>query len=189
MLLTISGPSTVGKDATWVRIAQSLDFYREIPYTTRPRRNNEIEGIDHWYISVPEFQEKIRKGKLAEWDYVHENYYGTDISLSERTNRGENIVLQVLGRMGLRLRNRLPNVYSIMLISSERETLEYRLSSRGYTGDELKSRLFHWGEEYTHAPLFDLIVPDADIMTNFEVTRILQDILLLQQEWQIQSHM
>lgn len=181
MLLTISGPSTVGKDATWVRIAQSFNFHREVPYTTRAMRSTEKEGVDHYYISTPDFQKKIRDGSLAEWDYVHENYYGTDVNLIERTTKGENIVLQVLGRMGLRLRQRIPNVFSIMLISSERQTLKYRLSSRGYKGDELMSRLFHWSEEYTHAPLFDLVVPDADIMTNYEVAQILQEVILFRQ--------
>lgn len=182
MLLTISGPSAVGKDSTWVRIAEALGFSREIPYTSRPRRTGEVSDRDHHYVTVATFHSMIRDARLTEWDYVLGNYYGTESSLIERVSCGEDAVLQVLGRMALRLKRQLSPVCTIMLATSDRETLQERLRQRGYSGEELNQRVVHGVEELTHAPLFDFVVPDADIMTDIDVTRILQDIIVSQRE-------
>jgi len=180
MLLTLSGPSAVGKDSTWVRIAETLGFSREVPFTSRHMRTGEIDHRDYHFVNKEEFQRLIRDNKLTEWDYALGNYYGTAISLRERLMSGENIVMQVLGRMALRLKRSFPQTHTIILATSEIETLEQRLIQRGYTCDELRQRVLHGLEELTHAPLFDLVVPDADIMTDFDVTRILQDISISQ---------
>jgi len=165
-----------------MRVAETMGFSREIPFTTRSRRPGESEGRDHHYVTVAEFHEMIRAGKLTEWDFVLGQYYGTGISLMRRLSAKEDIVLQVLGRMALRLKTKFPEVCTIMLATSERETLENRLRQRGYSGEELRWRLHHGEEERTHAPLFDFVVEDADIMTEFEVGRTLRDIIPSQRE-------
>lgn len=182
MLLAISGPSTVGKDSTWVPIAETLGFRREIPYTTRQMRQGEVNHGDHHYVSTETFHGMIRDGGLAEWDFVLGNYYGPSTSLRDRLAAGEDVVLQVLGRMALRLKRALPQVCTLMLTTSGRETLEQRLRHRGYSGDTLILRVLHGTEELTHAPLFDFVVPDADIMTDIEITRTLLDIIVSQHE-------
>lgn len=177
MLVTISGPSTVGKDSSWLRLAESLGFIREVPFTTRRQRPREHEGVDHRYVSVDQFQQLIREGRLFEWDYVLGHYYGTDSALESRVRTGENLVLQVLARMALRIKRRISSACTVMLVTSERETLEARLKARGYTGPDLIARINHGLEEIAHAPLFDFVVPDADIMTDADVIRSLRDIV------------
>lgn len=177
MLITISGPSTIGKDKTWLRVAESLGFVREIPLTTRPMRPNERPGETYRFVPVDQFQEMIRRHRLTDWDYVLGNYYGTDVSLRARVTAGEKIVLQVLGRMAIRLKERLPNVTTVMLQTSDMATLADRLSMRHYTEAEVADRVAHAHEEYVHAPLFDVVIPDADILTDDAVLGTLRDII------------
>jgi guanylate kinase len=119
---------------------------------------------------------------LTEWDYVLGNYYGTDIKLEDKIRRKDNVVLQVLGRMALRLKRRYSHVCTVMLLPSDQQTLDARLRARGYGGTELAARLNHGQEELTHAPLFDYVVPDADIMTDMHVARVLNDFLSIDRD-------
>lgn len=176
MLIAIAGPSTVGKDSTWLRLAETLGFQKEVPYTTRAQRPQEEQGRDYHFIDVPEFQELIRTNQLAEWDYTLGAYYGTSSSFKERCN-SQDIVLQVLARMAIKLKRQISDVRTVLLQTSDRATLAHRLEDRGYAGNELILRVQHGNEEVVHAPLFDFVVPDADILSDDEVLRILHEII------------
>ena len=167
----------MGKDSTWLSVAQRLGFERIVPYTTRPIRDNEIEGLDHQYVSIEDFQRKIRNRELLEWDYVLGNYYGTDKSYESRILSGENFAVTILARMAIRLKMKLTNVVSVLLLTSDSDTLADRLEQRGYRGNELLNRSNHGLEEEAHAMLFDLVVADADILSNDHVARILTEII------------
>lgn len=176
MLLTISGPSTVGKDSTWLRIAELLGFIREVPFTTRAPRPHEAEGLEHNFVTMERFRRMIQNNELTEWDFLLGNYYGTGLSLLKRSSSDEKVALQVLGRMAIRLKCRLPQVRTVMLQVSDRTVLRKRLEDRGFAASEIEGRLRLADEELMHSPLFDFVVPDADILTETEVRRVLLEI-------------
>jgi guanylate kinase len=64
-----------------------------------------------------------------------------------------------------------------MLMSSDNATLENRLRERGYDEPTIRDRVRHGAEEMAQAPLCDLVVPDADILSEVDALRILQDYL------------
>lgn len=178
MLLTISGPSAVGKDSGWVRLAESLGFVREVPFTTRAIRDGEVEGRDYHFISTNKFQDMIKNDLLTEWDYTLNAYYGTALSLKNRLEQHDNVVIQVLGRMALRLKRQLPDVQTVMLLTSDETTYIERLKTRGCQGKELEARIAHREEELIHADLFDFKIPDADIMPDNKIMYRLSEIVI-----------
>ena len=44
MIYIITGPSGVGKNTIINELSKYLDFYFSVSHTTRPRRENEIDG-------------------------------------------------------------------------------------------------------------------------------------------------
>lgn len=178
MLLAISGAPTTGKDSTWLPAAESLGFTREVPLTTRRPRTGEAPGHDYEFVDVPAFRRLVETGGLTDWDFAIDNYYGTRLSLEERLHNGDKVVVQVLGRMAMRMKHRLPQVLTVMLMPSDLSVLSDRLSARGYRGEELERRLTLAREERAHSPLFDSIVPDADIMTHDDARLILERLLM-----------
>ncbi len=180
MLLLISGPSTIGKNSRWLEAAESLGFRREVPYTTRQLREGEVDGVDYHFVTCSEFQEMIKTKSLLEWDYTIDNYYGVGADLQQRLTGNEKIVVQILGRMGLRLKSRLNEVFTILLLPCNQSILERRLATRqpACSKRELHLRTFHREEEQTHAPLFDLVVPSAESRTREEIVAILGQITI-----------
>ena len=122
------------------------------------------------------FRHMIQKNELTAWDFVLGNYYGTGLSLLHRSKAGDKIALQVLGRMAIRLKSQLPQVRTVMLQVSDRTILRNRLERRGFAAGEIEERLRLADEELTHSPLFDFVVPDADILTETEIRRVLLEI-------------
>ncbi|XP_013888321.1 disks large homolog 1 isoform X2 [Austrofundulus limnaeus] len=77
-----------------------------VPHTTRPRRENEIDGQDYHFVASREQMEKdIQDNKFIEAGQFNENLYGTSI-LSVRTvaeRQGKHCILDVSGNAIKRL--------------------------------------------------------------------------------------
>ncbi len=97
LLIVISGPSGVGKDAVISEMkARGLPFFYVVTLTTRPRRPGERDGIDYHFVSESEFQELIQKGELIEWAKVYGNYYGVPKKgIEEALRQGKDVILKV----------------------------------------------------------------------------------------------
>lgn len=80
IIFAVCGPSCAGKNWFLFKLlTRSLPF--EIHYilsdTTRPKRAGEQNGIDYNFISVAEFQEKIKQNRYLECCVFNNWYYGT----------------------------------------------------------------------------------------------------------------
>ncbi|PKH45005.1 guanylate kinase, partial [Dehalococcoides mccartyi] len=76
LLLIVSGPSGVGKDAVLARMKErKLPLTYIVTTTTRPKRETETEGVDYNFIRPAEFQELISQNELLEWANVYGNFY------------------------------------------------------------------------------------------------------------------
>ena len=107
-LIIISAPSGSGKSTIIGRVMQdeSLRLAFSVSATTRPRRGQEVHGVDYYYLTLEEFKEKIANDELVEYQEVYEGrYYGTLKSEVERiTGMGKNVVLDldVLGGVNVK---------------------------------------------------------------------------------------
>ena len=80
-LYVILGESGSGKSTLCKTIVKS-GFQLIIPYTTRPMRTGEIDGVDYHFITKDKFLEMIDCNKFAEWSSFKVStdddwYYGT----------------------------------------------------------------------------------------------------------------
>jgi guanylate kinase len=67
LLVVISGPSGVGKDATIQRMKErGYPCHFVVTATTRARRPNEIDGIDYHFVNEEIFANMIHQGELLE---------------------------------------------------------------------------------------------------------------------------
>ena len=96
-IFLISGPSGVGKDTIILELRKIFpDFHFVITTVTRHPREDEIEGINHFFVSEPEFLELVEKDKLIEWSRVYGNYYGVPKSqILEPSQNNKHVLLRV----------------------------------------------------------------------------------------------
>ncbi|KAM6116989.1 disks large homolog 3 isoform 2-T2 [Pterocles gutturalis] len=76
-----------------------------VPHTTRPRRENEVDGQDyHFVISREQMEKDIQDNKFIEAGQFNDNLYGTSIqSVRAVAERGKHCILDVSGNAIKRL--------------------------------------------------------------------------------------
>ena len=76
-LLMILGPTAVGKNTLINKLkAKFPKVINKLPsYTTRPKRNGEIDGVDYSFITKEEFLKLKNEGKLIGVHAYNNNYY------------------------------------------------------------------------------------------------------------------
>lgn len=78
LLFLVSGPSGAGKTTIIKTVLKDLsDIEFSVSITTRPKREDEVHGVDYFFVSDEEFQQTIDKGEFIEYADVHEHRYGT----------------------------------------------------------------------------------------------------------------
>lgn len=87
MILCILGMSGSGK-STVEKILEKKGYHRVISCTTRPRRENEVDGKDYYFITEDEFQRLSNNKELCEQTLYREWHYCTrkcDIDITKDT--------------------------------------------------------------------------------------------------------
>lgn len=77
-LIALFGESSAGKDSIqdWL-ITVLKNGHKMISYTSRPMRDYEREGKQYHFITHDNFKELIAQGKMLEYTYFNNWYYGT----------------------------------------------------------------------------------------------------------------
>ena len=159
--IIFSAPSGAGK-TTIVKHLLSLDLELEFSVSacSRPPRENEKEGRDYYFMSVPEFRENIEQEAFVEWEEVYrDHYYGTLKSELERIwSRQKHVIFDVDVAGGIKLKEYFKqNSLSVFVQPPSLEELEKRLRDRSTDNEEnLRKRIAKAGSEMKFASQFDV---------------------------------
>ncbi len=73
-IFCIMGKSGTGKDTIAKRLLEdsTLELHSLVPYTTRPKRPGETEGVEYHFTTNEEFEALLKAGKVIEYrEYPH----------------------------------------------------------------------------------------------------------------------
>ena len=74
--IILVGPSASGKNYLREKFIKR-GYTADCSYTTRPKRDGEVEGVDYHFISRDEFHVKIKNNEFQEWVKYKDDLYGT----------------------------------------------------------------------------------------------------------------
>ena len=162
-LVIISAPSGAGKTTIVKHLLESgLNLSFSVSATTRPVRGTEKHGNDYFYLSVPEFKQKIDNDELVEWQQVYKDqYYGTLKSEMERIwNENKHVLFDVDVMGGINLKRIFgKSALSIFIMPPSVDELEKRLLNRGTESPEkIRMRIDKARKELNFADRFDRII-------------------------------
>ena len=173
MIYIFCAPSGSGKSTMVKHLLTQYPnlFELSVSCTTRPPRGEEVHGREYYFISVDEFQQRIRNDEFIEYEQVYEGlYYGT---LKEEIKRIENAGRQVLFDVdvkgGVNLKRILGDkATSIFICPPSIEELRRRLEGRGDTSPEMiEKRLAKAELEMSYKSQFDRVVVNDDLQHAF----------------------
>ena len=160
LLIVISGPSGVGKDALLSRMKEmGYPFFYAVTATTRPQRPGETDGVDYHFLTRVKFTEMIETGGLLEWANVYGNLYGIPRKpVQQALTQGKDVIVRVDVQGAASIRRIAPEALLIFLSPPSMEELERRLRERKTEATaDLELRLKTAQREMETLPSFDYV--------------------------------
>lgn len=164
LLVVISGPSGVGKDAVLKALQQrGLVLHYVVTMTSRAPRNGEKEGVDYFFVSRERFEALIEQDEFIEYANVYNDYKGIPKSqIRQALASQRDVILRVDVQGAKTLRSLCPDAVLIFLIpSNEKEWLERLRSRKSETAESLALRLDTAKKELENLGEFDYVVVNA----------------------------
>ncbi len=165
LLVVLSGPSGVGKDAALVQLRR-LDrpWHFAVTATARARRSGETHGVDYIYLEPGEFPSMVERGEFLEHAQVYGNWYGVPKrQVSEAMARGLDVIVKVDVQGAATIKTLAPEAIFIFLAPGSMEELQRRLKDRATDSAvdlELRTRIA--SQEMEQLPSFDYVVVNRD---------------------------
>ncbi len=165
LLIVISGPSGIGKDAVVGLLRQTnSDTHFVITMTSRLPRVDEVEGRDYFFVTREEFEQKIENNDLIEYACVYSDYKGIPkTQVREAFASGKDVIMRLDVQGAMTIRRLYPEAVLIFLTaSSEGEWIQRLMDRRSETPEELDIRLLVAAQEYEMIREFDYMVVNSD---------------------------
>lgn len=165
LLIVISGPSGVGKDTVLQGMKdRNLSFHFVVTANTRPRRADEVNGVDYFFVSKAEFAEMIENDELLEYAVVYDDYKGIPkAQVRQALESGKDVVMRLDVQGASTIRKLAPEAVLVFLTTSSEEELVKRLQRRETdTPESLKIRIATARKEFTRIEEFDYLVVNRE---------------------------
>ena len=162
-LFVVSGPSGTGKSTLIKKFLHEDDHSCfSVSYTTRRKRDHEVEGRDYYFVDEETFKHMIDEGLFLEWESVHGYFYGTPRKeVSQPLAQGIDVILDIDVKGALAVREKWPDAVLIFVDTPSIDELVKRLSLRGEK--EIEKRMNRVKEEVAQKASFTYVMTNDSI--------------------------
>lgn len=162
-VLIITAPSGAGK-TTLVKhlLSAGLPLMFSVSATSRKPRGSEVDGKEYYFITSPEFRQKIKNGEFIEWQEVYfDHYYGTLRGEIDRiAGEGKVPLFDVDAQGAINLKKIFgKDALAIFIMPPSVDELRARLLRRGTdTAEKIEMRVEKAASEILLADRFDRVI-------------------------------
>ena len=175
LLVVLSGPSGVGKDAALTEL-KKLDrpWHFAVTATTRPQRPGEREGIDYIFLDNDTFLKMKERDEFLECAQVYGRWYGVPRSqVRQGLHDGRDVILKIDVQGAATIRRLAPEAVCIFLVPGSFDELPRRLARRmTESSPDMDLRLAVAREELARAEEFEYRVVNRDDSLDHAIAEI-----------------
>lgn len=138
-LIIISGTTCAGKGSVIKKLLERHnDIMLSVSYTSRPKREHEIPGVDYYFVTDKEFEKKIAAGDFLEYAQVQYGaYYGTPKKeVLEKLQTGKDVILEIDVQGAKQIKEKYPSTILIFIMAPSMEEVKRRIKMRGDENNE-----------------------------------------------------
>jgi len=176
-LIVFAAPSGTGKSTIAKAILAAFpNISFSVSATTRPIREGEQNGREYYFLSKPEFEEKLQRGEFIEYSKHFDNYYGTLKSVAERTlSSGKHLLLDLDVHGSMTVKKLYGSRALLIFIKPPSlEVLRTRLMSRRTeTPEAIQRRLERAEYELSFCNQFDAVVVNDSLQAAIDEVKLL----------------
>lgn len=165
LLVVVSGPSGVGKDAALKRMRElKYPFYFLVTNTTRPKRTDEVDGLDYHFVTKEKFASMAESGEFLERAVVYGFDYGNSRrEVRQALERGQDVIMRIDVQGATTIKKLVPDAVFVFLLPPSMQALERRLRNRRTEPEEyLQIRLHAARLEINEVEKFDYSIVNED---------------------------
>ena len=164
-LFVISGPSGAGKGTICQRVINETNVELSISMTTRGPRPMEKEGVNYYFVSKEEFQNKIDNGGLLEYAEVYGNFYGTPKEhVMQKLSEGHDVILEIDTQGAMKVKEAYPDGVFIFILPPSMKELRKRITGRGSETEEaINMRLGETLKDVSYIDKYDYCVVNGEL--------------------------
>ena len=158
LLVVLSGPSGVGKDAVLSELRNyDRPWHFAVTATTRPMRPGERDGVDYIFLDPDTFSRMRDRDEFLECAEVYGRWYGVPRSQARDAFRtGKDVFLKIDVQGAATIRRMAPEALLIFLMPPSMDELRQRLEGRmTESSPELERRLQTAQQELAQVHHFD----------------------------------
>ncbi len=167
-IIILTAPSGSGKTTLATMLMNEFPIIRfSVSATTRNPRENEVHGVNYYFLSADEFEQKVRQGEFLEHEtFYNGTRYGTlKTDVEKQLKNGYFILLDIEVNGAKNIKDQFGDeCLSIFVKPPSIQVLESRLRNRGTESEEsLRIRLERVKMELEKADTFDAMIINDDL--------------------------
>jgi len=167
LMLVLSSPSGAGKSTLSRRLLQGdPQIAMSVSVTTRPKRPNEVEGQDYFFVTPDRFEAMVREGAFLEHATVFNHRYGTPKEAVEKILAGGRDVLFDIDWQGAQqlAQKAKDDLVRVFILPPSRAELERRLAERAQDSAEIVAvRMAEADNEISRWSEYDYVIINDDV--------------------------
>ena len=162
-VIVIAAPSGAGKTSlieSLLKEDEDQKIKLGVSYTTRKKRENEINGLSYFFVSKDEFIGMHERNEFLESAEVFGNLYGTNKSWVEKQIKADSKVLLELDWQGAKqVKSSFPDCLTLFILPPSLQELKERLMKRGLDDlDIVERRLSLAKKDISEGKSFDFLI-------------------------------
>lgn len=166
-LIIISGTTCAGKGTVIKKLLTNHnDIILSTSYTSRPKRESEIDGIDYYFVTKDEFEAKIKNNDFLEYAQVQYGaYYGTPKKeVLELLESGKDVILEIDVQGAKQIKKLYPETILIFIMAPSMREVKRRIMMRGDENiDQIISRFKVAYNEINQINNYNYVVVNDDL--------------------------
>jgi guanylate kinase len=167
LMLVLSSPSGAGKSTLSRKLLQvDSNVAMSVSATTRPKRRNEVDGQDYFFVSPEKFAGMLREDAFLEHATVFGNQYGTPKAPVEAAlSAGRDVLFDIDWQGTQQLsQSAKDDLVRVFILPPSKLELERRLHTRAEDSEEVVAgRMAKANDEISHWAEYDYIILNEDI--------------------------
>lgn len=187
--IVLIGPPNIGRQELRQRLMESHPdrFAAAVPQTSRPKRDNEVDGREYCFVPRNVFEQDVLENKFVEYGEYEKHFFGTSMeSIRQVVNSGKICILNFHPQSLRLLKASDVKPYFVFIAPPNIEKLKQLRQKQcvKVTDDELKmiiEKARKMEEEFGH--YFDMIIVNQDVDRSYDELLAELNRLELEPQW------
>lgn len=166
-IIIISGTTCAGKGTVVQELIKRNDNLKlSISYTSREKRDGEIEGKDYYFVTSDEFEKKIENNDFLEYAKVqYGKYYGTPKKeVNDLLKQGYDVILEIDVQGAQQIKEMFPETILIFIMAPSMSEVKRRIKARGKESNQQIIERFKVAyNELNEIPKYNYVVVNDEV--------------------------